>query len=435
LNTLLTLLLLAAQGTGDVEARVTEFTLANGLHVIVYVDSSAPVASVNVYYRVGSYYEHTGQTGISHMLEHMSFKHTDVYRPGDFDRIVDSAGGNNNGFTSTYYTGYYEDFARDRWELGLKIEAARMAKCVFPDSEFESEHQVVSEERRLGDNRPMSELWEEFEATAYLVNPQRNPTIGWSDDVRRFSVGAVREWYAEYYNPANAVLVVTGDVRPEAVEAAARKYFGKLKGTPVVTADYYGAEPQQHGERRITVKRRVNVPSLIIGYHVPGIRDSFWYAGEVAGGIIGRGRSSRLYRKLVTELGLATSVWGGTSVEVDPGLFEIGITPKAESLMPRIEQVVQTELERIAAEPVSDRELEQVRNTVVADQMFQRDDISGMAYLLATNQITTGTWRTFLAYPEHVNRVTKEQIQDYAGKWFRPDNRTVGYLVPTKEAK
>ncbi len=413
----------------DLEARVTEFTLRNGLEVIVYVDSSAPVVSVNVYYRVGSYDEPIGLTGISHMLEHMTFKRTDIYRPGDFDRIVDSAGGNNNGFTSTYYTGYYENFARDRWELGLKLEAARMARCVFPDSEFASEHQVVAEERRLGDNRPTSALWEAFEATAFLANPQRNPTIGWSDDVRRFTVEAVRDWYRRHYNPANALLVVSGDVRPEEVRAKAEQYFGRIKGVPVARADYYDLEPPQTGERRVTVRRRVSVPRMLVGFHSPGIRDSAWYAAEVAAGILGSGRSSRLYRRLVTELGLATSVWCGGSSERDPGLVRISIQPVSEEAIPRIEQVVEEELARMGKESVSERELQRIRNVVIAASMFERDDISDMAYFLATSQITSGSWRSFRDYPSRISAVTREQVRDFCREHLRPDRRTVGLLL------
>jgi zinc protease len=432
---LMSLAVAVAAPASDIESRVFEYDLKNGLHIIVYVDSSAPVATTSVWYKVGSYDEPLGHTGLSHMLEHLTFKHTDVYKPGDFFRIVDSAGGNNNGFTSTYYTAYYEDFARDRYELAMKLEAARMANCVFPDSEFESEHQVVSEERRLQDNYPAGELWEQFGATAQLVNPERNPTIGWSDDVRNFKVKAVREWYARHYNPANAVLVVCGDVRPEDVKAKAEKYFGKFKGTPVERRDYYDVEPKQNGERRITIRKRVRVPNLLIGYQVPGIRDSAWFAGEVAGTILGGGETSRLYKRLVTELGLATSVWGGSGVSRDPSLFQVGVTPKAESLIPRIEQIVQAEMDRAGTEIASEREMQQVRNQVLAGQAFRRDNMFGMTYWLASNYILFGTWRQVMEYPEHIDRVTPEQVRAYCATYLKPDNRTTGILVSAKESK
>jgi len=179
----------------------------------------------------------------------------------------------------------------------------------------------------------------------------------------------------------------------------------------------------------------VRVPSVIIGYQVPGVRDSAWYAGEVAGTILGGGETSRLYKRLVKELGLATSVWGGSGVSRDPSLFQVGVTPKAESLIPRIEQVVQAELDRAGTELASERELQQVRNQVLAGQAFARDNMFGMAYWLASNYILFGTWRQVTEYAERIDRVTREQVRDYCAAYLKPDNRTTGILVSSKEAK
>ncbi|MEN9979539.1 MAG: pitrilysin family protein [candidate division WOR-3 bacterium] len=435
MNIIFSLLTLLAN-FDPLEFRVFEFRLRNGLQVIGYIDTSAPVVSVNVYYRVGSYDEPPGLTGISHMLEHMSFKHTDLYKPGDFDRMLDSVGAINNGFTSTYYTGYYADIAKEHWELALKLEAARMGRCIFPDSEFESEHQVVTEERRLQDNRPSSVLWENFEAIAWLAHPHRSPTIGWPDDVANFTVGKVREWYKKYYNPSNAVLVIAGDIRPDDVRTMAQKYFGRLKGRPVDRYDYYNLEPEPAGERRITIRKKVSVPTLLIGYPTPGIRDSLYFVGDVAARILGSGRNSRLYQTLVLDSGLATSVSVWNSVEKDPGLMYFWISPKSETLIPRIEQLITRELERMKTEPVTGLELQRVKNQTIAGSIFERDDISGIAYLIATAQITTGSWRSFLDWMQQVEKTTPEQIQQFCQKYFQDHRRVVGILLPEKrEAK
>ncbi|MEO0081112.1 MAG: pitrilysin family protein [candidate division WOR-3 bacterium] len=427
---LFVLLLLCLGPTDDFAARVHEFDLANGLHGIVYVDSSAPVVSVNVYYKVGSYYEPPGKTGLSHMLEHMSFKRTDIYRPGDFDRILDSVGAQNNGFTSTFYTGYYEDFAQDRWDLGLVLEAARMGRCVFPDSEFESEHQVVWEERRLHENRPVSIFWEYLDATVFLANPQRNPTIGWADDVARYRVEDIRNWYNRYYNPANAVLVVAGMVDTADVRTRAEKYFGALAGRPAPDFDAYAIEPPQHGERRFVVRRRVSQPQVVLAFHTPGVRDSFHLVGDVVAGIIGRGRSSRLYRQLVVKNRLCTSVWAWNSVEQDPGALYIGFQPVRESDIPRIERIIEQELARLGSELATERELERVRNQELASEMFDRDDVSDVAYFLATYHITRGHWREFLRERKRVMAVTREQVRDFSRTYLTPEKRTVGLLLP-----
>lgn len=419
----------------SIESRISEFTLKNGLHVIHYFDSSAPVVSVNVYYQVGSYDEQPGLTGISHMVEHMSFKHTDIYQPGDFDRMLDSVGANNNGFTSTYYTGYYEVLAKKHWELALKLEAARMHRCIFPDSEFASEHQVVAEERRLQDNRPTSVFWEQFEAVAYLAHPHRNPAIGWANDVENFTVGKVREWYKKYYNPANAVLVIAGDVRLEEVKTKVEKYFGRIKGRIVTRKSFYNIEPPSSGERRLILRKRINVPRLLIAFPTPGNRDSLYIVGDIVASILGRGRNSRLYRKLIIDSALATSVSAWNSVERDPGLLEIIVTPKDESLIPRIENIINAELKNMATELVSEHELQRVKNQTITASLFERDDISDIAWYLATSQINAGNWRDFLIQMERIEKITTSQVQEFCRKYLTEQRRIVGILISDKEAR
>jgi zinc protease len=414
----------------DFESRVTEFKLGNGLPVLVYTDSSAPVVTVAVAYKVGSNYEPTGKTGLSHMLEHMTFQHSDMYKSGEFFRIVKANGGVNNGFTSGYYTAYYEVFAREKWELGMKIEASRMGRCVFLDSDFASEHQVVAEEQRLSENNPSSVFWTQLTAAALLAHPARNPTVGWADDVAHFTTDAVRDWYRQFYSPSNALLVVAGDIRPDEVRAKAEQYFGKYKARQVSLPDFYNVEPKQVGERRMIVHRVVSQPSLAIAWHAPGVLDSAFFASVLAGGILGQGRGSRLYQRLVVDSGLAASVSAWAGSERDPGLFWVSVTPKAESLIPRIERIVYAEIGRLGEEPITDRELQRVKNQTVADYIYSRDAIMWMAIILGDYQLTRGSWREFKLYPEKIGRVTVDEVQSFCRGYLTADNRTVGTLLP-----
>jgi zinc protease len=427
--------LLYAGTSGDIESRVTEYTLNNGLQVLVYVDSSAPVVTTAVAYRVGSVDEPLGLTGISHQLEHMTFKHTDVYQPGQLFRIVADAGGRNNGFTGNYQTTYYETFSRDRWDLGLKIEAARMSKCLFIDSEFKNEHQVVLEEVHLHENSPYSAFYVNLYAAAYQADPLHNPGIGWTRDVENLNVDKVRDWYQRHYNPANAVLVVAGDVRPAEVKASVEHYFGGLQGRPVPRTDFYDVEPPQTGERRFVLHRQVSAPSLLIAWHALGIRDSGRFAGDVLGGVLGGGRNSRLYRTLVLDSALAVDASAANNYEVDPGLFIISVTPKAESLVPRIERIVEHEIDQLRNEAPTDREMQQVKNSTVAGFVFSLDDISNIALVLCGNQATAGTWRVFETYPDDIARVTGEQVRDFCRTYLNPDNKTVGLMVAERKEK
>jgi zinc protease len=308
-----------------------------------------------------------------------------------------------------------------------------MGRCVFLDSDFASEHQVVAEEQRLSENSPSSVFWTQLNAAALLAHPARNPTVGWADDVAQFTTDAVRDWYGHYYSPSNALLVVAGDIRPEEVRPKAEKYFGKYKARPVSLPDFYNSEPKQVGERRMTVRKVVTQPSLAMAFHAPGVRDSAFYAAIVAGSALGQGRGSRLYQRLVVDSGLAAGASAYSESGRDPGLFWVDVTPKAESLIPRIERVVDAEIGRMGREPITDRELQRVKNQIVADYIYSRDAIMWMAIILGDYQLTRGSWREFKLYPEKIGQVTAAQVQDFCRNSLVADNRTVGTLLPAAQ--
>jgi len=427
----LLLLCVQALGWAGIAERITDYELANGLRVIIYVDSSAPVVATHVWYRVGSYYEPVGRTGISHMTEHMVFKRSPAWPPDGFSQLVQEHGGQSNGFTSTWYSGYFEVFAADRWELALKLEAARMHACIFLDEDFIPEREVVSEEWRLSDNQPTRRLWTDFFATAFQANPQRNPTIGWSDDIRNYTRSAVEEWYRTWYNPANAVLVIAGDVRPDKVRTLVAKHFGRLRGKPVPKVDFYDIEPDQRGARRVEVRMRTSAPALLIGYRMPGRRDTVGYnAAAVTAAVLGDGRLSRLHRRLVVETRLATSVNVWPTAQRDPGLLMLMITPNNEESIPAIERVVTEEIARLAEEPVEERELERVRNGLVANEVFARDNAGRVAYLIASYWALTDDWREFDRELERTRRIGTDEVMAFARDWLRPEFQTVGALLP-----
>ena len=421
-----------AEFTPELKLNVTEHTLKNGLKVLIYVDSSAPIVSTQVWYRVGSYYEPSGYTGISHLLEHMAFNSTKKYKLGEFARIIDENGGEDNGFTSELYTAYYEDLAKDRFEIALDIEAERMRNLLLDPKEFVPEKQVVMEERRLGENSPTTQLWEEFFATAYLIHPFRTPVIGWMDDIERITREDVYEFYRTYYTPQNAVLVIAGDVKPDAVLKKVEKYFGNIKSKPVPKKDFYNAEPPQRGERRIKIKRDVKSPTLMLGYHSCGFFDPDFYVLEVIEGILLRGRSSRCYQRLVDKQELILDIWGGNDTQKDPGMFYFYVTPRTVNLVDSTEQAIYQEIERLKKDTVTTEELERVKNRVVANDIFSRDRIRSMGFQIGRYTIATGSYKFLEEYPEKIASVTKQDIMRAAKKYFYEDNRTVGILVPVE---
>jgi zinc protease len=231
------------------------------------------------------------------------------------------------------------------------------------------------------------------------------------------------------------VLVIAGDVRPADVKPKVERHFGRLAGTPVARPDYYDLEPKQIGERRLTMRRNVKVPQMLVAWHTPGIRDSDYVAGSVLAGVLAQGRNSRLYRTLVTDSGLAVSVGGYNWVQRDPDMLRLYITPRSEDVIPRIERLVELEVARLRTELATEREIEKVKNGVLAENVFDRDDVSGMAYLLAANQILEGSWRAYRTFPEQVARVTREQVRDFCRDYLTRDNQTTGVLLPQKEGQ
>lgn len=443
----LSLLILFTSGTLAVKPLpVYEYSLKNGLKVLVYVDSSAPVVSTQLWYKVGSYYEPSGITGISHLLEHMGFKGTKRIKPGEYWRIIHELGGEANAFTSELYTAYYANLASDRYEIAIDLESDRMRNLILDTLEFNREKQVVMEERRLGENSPGTALWEQFFATAYLVHPFRNPVIGWMNDLERITRDDVYNYYRSYYTPQNAILVIAGSVNPEVAYKKAEKYFSKIKSSPAPLKDFSKAEPPQKGERRFIVRRKVSAPMLMLGFHTCDIMNPDYYALEVLERILLTGKSSRLQRKLVYEQGKVLSIFGGNDTEKDPGIFYLFLTlqtvPKQVSkeekegfdyAVKEVEEAIYQELEVLKQDTVNTKELERVKNQVISNFVFAQDRIFSMGAAIARSTITTGSYKFFENYPEMISKVTKDDIRRVVNKYFFSDNRTVGILLPADE--
>ncbi len=407
---------------------VKEFKLDNGLQVLIYEDHSAPVVSTQIWYRVGAYNEPKGFTGISHLLEHMGFKGTKKVPVKEYSKIIERNGGDENAFTSRHYTCYFANLARDRYHIELELEADRIQNLLLDSLEYSREKEVVKEERRLGENDPFDALWEEFFAVAYKVHPYKNPVIGWMDDIERITFKDLREYYHTYYNPANALIMIAGDVQPEAALKLVKKYFGRIRGRPVKEIVYN--EPEQKGERRFKIKREVETPALMIGYHIPNINHPDAYTLDVISYILGRGKSSRLYKRMIYDERLALSISCSSWADKYPGIFYFYVIPQFGKEIAQMEKVIYEEIDRLKREPVGDDELERVKNQVLADFVFAKDGVMRMGYEIASAEIITGDYRYIETYPDRIAHISKDDIMNTAQKYLNEDNRTVGILVP-----
>ncbi len=414
---------------------VSEFVLDNGLKVLVKEDHRAPVAVSQLWYKVGASYEHGGITGLSHMLEHMMFKGTERYGPGEFSRLLAEAGASDNAFTGRDYTAYYQKLGVDKLELAFRLEADRMRGLLLDREEFLKERDVVAEERRLRtEDRPNSRLYEQFMAAAYVAGPYGHPVIGWMNDIQNYTVEDLAAWYERWYAPDNAVLVVAGDVEPGAVRALAEKHFGAIPAAGTAPPKPR-REPAQTGPRHIEMSIPARLPYLVMGYKTPNIQTAgeAWepYALTVLAAILDGGSSARLQRELVRGAEVAASASADYSLyQRLPGLFTLSGLPADGVPVARLETALEGVVERLRREPVSDDELERVKTQVVAEDVFQRDSVFYQALRLGMLETIGLDWRLDDAFVDAVRAVTAEQVQAVARRYLVADALTVARLDP-----
>ena len=431
------LFILLAQGVAEaqVAARVKESALENGLKILLLEEHKAPVVTVHVWYRVGSRNEQPGATGLSHFLEHMMFKGTSKVGPGQFSKTVQKNGGRDNAFTSDDYTGYFETFASDRFELALELEADLMRGLLLDPKEVESEKKVVMEERRLRtDDDPVSALRESMDAVAFLEHPYRQPVIGWMSDIEALTREDLVRHYNAYYVPNNAVLIVVGDFRSDELLPKLRRVFGAIPRGPEPPR-VRAVESAQRGERRLVLKKEAELPFVFMGYHVPDLKHPDNFALELLAYILSGGKSARIYKSLVYEKQLALYAGGGYEREsVDPNLFPLYASVMPGKTAEEVERALAAEIERVKNEPVPDQELEKAKNQVEAGFLLGQDSVFNLARQLAEYEIVAG-WRTWEDYLPGIRAVKAEDLQRVARAYLTADNRTVAVLIPTKAEK
>ena len=424
------LFLLTPLAQAGLREKVSETVLPNGLKIILLEDHKAPLITFQVWYRVGSRNEAWGKTGLSHLLEHMMFKGTQKYGPEDFSRIIQENGGNDNAFTTHDYTAYFENLSSDRIQVALDLESDRMQNLNLREEDFRTERMVVMEERRLRtEDNPFTTLLEQFEATAFQIQPYHWPIIGWMEDIARLTLEDLKSYYRTYYNPVNAFIVAVGDFKKEDLLPHIEKGFDSYpRGIP--PNQEVGRESPQIGERRIFVKKEAQLPSILMGYHVPNIKDPDGYVLEVIGMLLSAGKSSRLYQSLVRDKRLVLDADADYSLlSRDPGLFYLSADPLPGKEVAEVEKALDQEIERLQQEKVETRELEKVKNQLEASFIYAQDSIFSQAMLLARYEIVED-WRAADEYLPSIRKVTPEDIQRVAKRYLTPDNRTVGFVIP-----
>jgi zinc protease len=416
---------------------VYEYKLDNGMKLLVKQDHRAPVVVSQVWYKVGASYEHSGITGVSHVLEHMMFKGTKNFGPGEFSEVIAANGGRENAFTSRDYTAYFQILEKSRLPVSFEMEADRMRNLLLNEKEFRKEVEVVKEERRTRtEDNPRSLTYEKFNATAFTNSPYQNPTIGWMNDLNNMTLNDLASWYRKWYAPNNATLVVVGDVEPEDVYLLAQEHFG---GLPVIEIPELKPrmEAAQTGPRRINVRAPAEVPYLLMGYKTPVLNTASedWepYALEVLAGILDSGGSARFSRELVREQQIAVEASVSYSMfDRQANMLMISGTPATGRTVEELEQAIHRQIERLKNEKVAAAELERIKAQVIAGDVYEKDSVFYQAMALGILETVGLGWQKVDEYVERVKSVTAEQIQQVARKYLVENTMTVAVLEPQK---
>ncbi len=471
---------LAAQDLREFEKHVTEFTLANGLHFIVLERHQAPVVSFHTYVNAGSVDDPKGKTGVAHMFEHMAFKGTDSIGSTDpvaekaaladverrydqleaeqnklekansirlkalrealdaaidkadsytidnlYPRIIEENGGvGMNAETSEDSTKYFYNFPANRVELWFYLESARFLKPV--PRQFYKERSVVREERRMRtESDPQGKLFEQLLAAALTAHPYRNPPVGWASDIENLRVQDARDFFARYYVAGNITISIVGDVDAKRMKALAEEYFGRIPKRPLpplVTT----VEPEQEGPRRVEVQSPAQ-PIELLAYHRPDQNDKDDPAFDVVASLLSGGRTSILYKDMVRDKQIALAA--GTDATIPggkyPGLFLFYLVPAQGHTLAENEKELDAQLAKFQQEKVDDASLARVKTKTRAGLIRQLDSNSGLAQLLATYHVNYGDWRKLFTAIEDIDKVTVDDVQRVAKKYFTPENRTI----------
>jgi zinc protease len=416
----------------DVVNKTYEYHLENGLTLLVTPDHRAPVVISQVWYKIGSIYEPKGLTGISHMLEHMMFKGTTKFKPGEIEEIVLNNGGQQNAFTSHDYTAYYQYWGADKLEESFDIESSRMSDLTLNENLFIKEKEVVKEERRMRiEDNPQGYAYETLIDLAYNPNPMHHPVIGWMNDIEDYKLADLDKWYTSYYAPNNATIIVVGDVNPENVYNLVSKYFSHIPSSNKIPTKPKKINLINSGYKNKKIERpNVQVPTLLMAYTTPSLitaKDKWEpYALAVLDTIIADTNSSRLRKELVRKDELAISISSNYDpFSISQSLLTITALPNNGVKPQELQEKIIIQLNDIKKTGITQKELTRIKNTIIADKVYALDSIPTQANMLGSVVSIGLPKNTIEEYLSALTKVTASQVKEVANKYLNTDNLTV----------
>jgi zinc protease len=415
--------------------RPETFTLRNGLEVVVITDRRAPVVTHMVWYRVGAADEPRGRSGVAHFFEHLMFKGTRTIPPGEFSRTIARNGGDDNAFTSWDYTAYHERIARDRIELVMRMEADRMRNLRFSDETFLAERDVIVEERRQRvDNNPSAVMGERMRAILFPHHPYGTPIVGWLHEIQTLDRVSAEQFYRTWYAPNNAILVVAGDIDAAELRPLAERHYGRLQPTRNLPTRAWVRDPPPVGPMRVTHRdEKVRQPSLsrlyrAISYSTDEGRQA--HALDVAIEILGGSQTSRLYRALVEERGIAVGV--GASAQtggLGGGLVSLGATPAEGVPLETLEAAMDEIIAAYLHDGPTEAELARAKSSLSAAAVYARDSQYNLANIYGASLAQGESIEDIVNWPRDIAAVTREEALAEARRALVLENSVTGWLL------
>jgi zinc protease len=430
--------LLAAVVVRAQEGRIkfTEYDLPNGLHVILHQDNSTPIVAVTILYHVGSKNEVVGRTGFAHFFEHLMFEGSDNIPRGDYDKITLSAGGTLNANTSQDRTFYYELMPSNQLELGLWLESERLLHLRIDSLGVETQRAVVKEERKQSyDNRPYGSIIEQTMSHAYKVHPYRWTPIGYPEDINKATLQEFMDFHNTYYVPNNATLSIAGDLDIENTKNLIEKYFGDIpKGTKPLWRSSE-VEPVKTSEVRDSVYDNIQLPAVIMAYHMPAQGTDDAYALSMLTTLLSDGESSRLSKSIVDKQQKALQVMAFPFALEDPGLFLVfGLVNMGVTLQD-LESAIESEIDKVKVEDITASEFKKLQNKVENDFVTQNSTMAGIAENLADYHVYFGNANLINNEIDRYMKVTPADLKRVANKYLNKENRVVLYYLPKPTAQ
>ncbi len=406
------------------------FRLDNGLGLITAIDRRAPIVALQTWYRVGSRHERPGATGMAHLFEHLMFGQTQTLPPGEFDRLVERTGGESNAATWVDWTYYKLSLPARDLPLGIRLEAERMQHLVLEPAPVEAERDVVTNERRERVEDDVDGwLDEQLMAQAFTVHPYRWPTIGWMEDIRALSLPDIRAFYRTWYAPNNATLVCVGDFDERALLDLVASHYGVIERQPIATAAPV-VEPEQTRERIVRAPKPIATDRLLVGYKAPGQDDPDWATLEIVATLLAGSPSARLYRRLVIEREVASSVDAQLTPFRDPSLLRLAVTSARGHGADEVLALIDGELAAMAERPPARAEVEKAKALAETDFWTSLVDVDGKAEALGHYETALGDFRKVTSLAERLAAVTVEDVARAVHAYLRPERRTIVIAEP-----